>query len=342
MAFAVLPRDNSILSAPSSENLCSAGTPPSSATVNTTTYTWTCTGSGGGSNANCSANRISFKNPYDINNDESCWFCEHYYDEGGILRNGKLSNGIANLEFKFTTNASDYNSYKLAIGTVNDVNQAMKTDDWLSLSSSETIFNGIRVSRAGTDQKEGSNGFLLTYGNGTSAKTYYWWVKLREPSLTETGWAYAGTFTAPKKAFPLVRVAANKTTVTLGTDIQYCTTLVSLTDKTDPCYPVCWTGTDDPVVSPDNPNWKCSVCYNSSNQPVPCTSANNNAFSWALPEQSGSYMNGTNTSSPNPIFRFSTMVQNLKPGLAISGSECAGEGETGTRAPLPIWRETAP
>ena len=326
-------------SVPSS--LCSAGA-EASFTTNATTYTWTCNGSGGGSNANCSSNRISFKNPYDINSDESCWFCEHYYDVSGILRNGKLSNGIASLEFRFTTNASDYNSYKLAIGTVNDVNQAMKTDDWLPVSSSETLFGGARVRRSGADQKEGSNGFLLTYGNGTSAKTYYWWVKLRKPSLTETEWMYGGTLATPEKAFPLVRVAADKTTVTLGTDIQYCTTLASLTNTADPCYPICWTGTGDPVVDPDNSNWKCSVCYNSSNQPVPCATANGNAFSWVLPEQSGSYMETTNASSTNPIFRFSSTVQNLKPGLAIMGSECAGEGETGTTAPLPKWREVSP
>jgi len=324
-----------------SENLCSAGT-PSSVTTNSTTYTWACNGSGGGSNANCSSNRISFKNPYDVNGDESCWFCEHYYDAEGILRDGKLSNGIASLEFRFTTNASDYNSYKLAIGTINDVNQAMKTDEWLSISSSETTFSGARVRRSGTDQKEGNNGFLLTYGNGTSTKTYYWWVKLRKPSLTETDWMYGGTLITPKKAFPLVRVAADKATATVGTDIQYCTTLVSLTNTADPCYPVCWTGTGDPVVDPDNSNWKCSVCYNSSNQPVQCTSTNGNAFSWILPEQSGSYMNTTNASSTNPIFRLSTTVQNLKPGLAVMGSECAGEGETGTTAPLPKWREVSP
>ncbi len=316
-------------STPPEAGLCSAGN-PSFVTTNATTYTWTCNSPGGGSDANCSSNRISFNNPYDINSDESCWFCEYYYDTGGILREGKLNNGIADLEFKFTTNASDYNSYKFAIGTINDVSQAMQTDGWLSVSSSETLFSGAKVRRSGADQKEGSNGFLLTY-----TKTYYWWVKLRKPDLTETEWMAGGTLITPEKAFPIVRIAADKAIVTVGTNIQYCA------NAEGDCAPVCWTGTGAPVVDPDNYNWHCSVCFNSSNQPVACTSGNA-SFSWVLPTDSGAYMNSTTELSANPVFRFNQVIQTFKPGLAITGSECAAEGETGTKAPLPKWREVSP
>ncbi len=315
-------------------NLCLYGN-ASSVTTNPTTYTWTCTGNDTAP-VSCSATRtttVTYLDPTDINSDESCWYCEHYYDAYGYLQNGKVVDGNAVLDLGFSITTPGYTSYKIGIGT-NSSTPSMETTDWLSFSGTSATFSGTMVTKSGTDQKNGNNGFYITYGNGTSEKTYYWFLKL----TGEETWRLAGSFNTPKKPFPLVRIAADKQVVTINTNIQYCTTLPSLDATTDLCYPVCWKGTGSPSLTSDD--WKCSVCYNSSGSPALCTTENDqNAFFWTLPMDKGVYVNST-YSTPNPVFKYTTSIGDAKPGLAIQGSECAAEGETGTRAALPIWRET--
>jgi len=217
----------------------------------------------------------------------------------------------------------------------------METSDTIPFSGTGQ-FSQINIIRSGSDYKPTNNSFNITYGNGTTPKTYYWFVKLTGESI----WRLAGSFNTPKKPFPIVRIAANKQTVVVGTDIQYCATLPSLTATTDPCYSVCWKGTGTPSLSdlvPNNINWKCSICYNNLGQPALCTTTNSqNAFSWTLPESNGTYTSLTSNNTPNPTFKYTSQItpDTSKPGLIISGSECAAEGETGTIIPLPIWRET--
>ncbi|MDD5013203.1 MAG: kelch repeat-containing protein [Candidatus Pacebacteria bacterium] len=312
-------------------NLCNDGNPlPVSGTG---PWTWTCEGINGGLDDYCSAQKITFNNPLSINSDESCWYCEYYYDLSGALRPGKVVDGKAVLDLSFSLTSSAYNSYKIGIGT-NSSTPSMETIDWLPLLETSATFSGVMVSKSGTDQKNGNNGFYITYGNGTSEKTYYWFLKL----TGEETWRLAGSFNTPKKPFPLVRIAADKQVVTINTNIQYCTTLPSLDATTDPCYPVCWKGTGSASLTSDD--WKCSVCYNDSGSPALCTTENDqNAFFWTLPMDKGVYINST-YSTPNPIFKYTSLIGDKNPGLAITGSECAAEGETGTTVPLPTWRET--
>jgi hypothetical protein len=210
----------------------------------------------------------------------------------------------------------------------------METTDWLPFSGTSATFNGLSVIRgATTDSKPSNNSFYITYGTGTVEKTYYWFVKL----TGDTAWRLAGSFNTPKKPFPIVRVTADKTTVTIGSNVQYCTTLPSLTATTDPCYNVCWKGTGTPNLN--STDWKCSICYNSSGFPTLCSITNNNYFSWTMPLTNGQYVSSTSTTA-NPIFKYTSSVDSAKPGLAIYGSECAAEGETGTSSLLPVWRET--
>ena len=325
-------------------NLCAAGS--QSIVSGSGPWTWTCTGSGTGhSDDSCSANKISFNNPTSITGGENCLYCQYYIDyaDNNTLKPGRATTtGSVPLDLIFTlTGTPSYTTYKIGIGTDSGT-PSMETTDWLSFSGSSATFNGASVVRSGTDHKPTSNSFSITYGNGTNEKTYYWFVKL----TGESAWRAAGSFNTPKKPFPIVKVAADKTTVTLGTNIQYCTSLPSLTANTDACYNVCWKGTGTPDLT--STNWKCSVCYDNTGAPTLCATGNQNEFSWSLPEDKGSYISastGLPTTSTgrnaisNPIFRFTSSVSNLKPGLIIKGSECAGEGDTGTRTPMPTWRE---
>jgi hypothetical protein len=326
--------DNTKILTSTPTNLCATGTATS--VSGSGPWTWTCNGSGGGTNQNCSTDKIIFNNPLDLDGDDSCWYCEHYYDSYGTLTNGHLINGRAVLDLSFTLTALGYDTYKIGIGTSSSPSSIiMETTDWLSFNGSNATFNGISVVKSGTDQKDGNNAFFITYGNGTSVKPYYWFVKL----TGESDWRFAKSFNTPKKPFPVVKVISNKMP-TLGASVQYCTTLPSYTATTDPCYSLCWKGTEALSQSglSDSSKWKCSICYDSAGLPTLCTTGNVNAFSWTMPTNKGVYV-GSAYDSPNPVFKFNSMVTNFKPGIAIQGSECAGEGDTGIKYPLPRWRE---
>jgi hypothetical protein len=217
----------------------------------------------------------------------------------------------------------------------------METNDTIPFSGTGQ-FSQINIIRSGSDYKPTNNSFNITYGNGTTPKTYYWFVKL----TGESEWRLAGSFNTPKKPFPVVRIAADKSNITVGSNVQYCTTLPNISATTDPCYSVCWKGTIGQLtlndLTPSNTNWRCSICYDNSGNPALCTTNNSqNQFSWTLPESNGTYINSTNN-TPNPIFKYNSSItsETIKPGLIISGSECAAEGEAGTTVPLPRWRET--
>ncbi|HRU21064.1 MAG TPA: hypothetical protein P5095_02680, partial [Candidatus Paceibacterota bacterium] len=70
-------------------------------------------------------------------------------------------------------------------------------------------------------------------------------------------------------------------------------------------------------------------------------STSNTTFTWKLPTaEIGTYQNSTNSNSPNPLFSYKFSAGSFKPGLRITGSECATEGETtGVPIPLPTWLE---
>ncbi len=291
----------------------------------------------GASSVSCSAiqsggpSATNLQSPADINSNESCWYCTHYY-EGTTFTTGKN----AQLEFKFTYTDSNpaetLNSYQFSIGTSSTQSSALYTSAWIPASGGiDTVitYNGISVKNIPTSSL-GQIGY-----NGT----YYWWFKVKNATSQESDWIQGTPIATPTKHWPIVRVAADKSSATIGTDIQYCTTIPSLDATTDPCYNVCWTGTGTPIVDSDNTDWKCSICYNSSNQPTLCGSNNGNSFTWTMPT-SGSYQNSTTSTTSNPIIQYNVIDTNLKPQLKITGSECAGEGEgTTSNPPLPTWKE---
>ena len=302
------------------------------------TYSWQCQGVGMGATVNCLASKITFTDPYTLTADnEKCWYCEYYLDDDGFLQPGELVDGKVNLELKFSLTTLAYTSYKIGIGT-NNTTPSMETADWLPLSGGSAIFYGVSVVKEKVDSQPTNNSFYITYANNnTTEKTYYWFVKLNG----ETTWRLAGSFNTPKKPSPVVRVTSDKSTIVIGSDIQYCTTLPSLDAKTDACYSVCWKGAGDisSYSSLTNPDlWKCSICYDSNGDPILCSIGNGNQFSWSMP--SSGFFVGSDVNTANPIYRYTSSIGTDKPGLAIYGSECAAEGETGTAIPLPIWRET--
>ncbi|MDD3292612.1 MAG: FISUMP domain-containing protein [Candidatus Pacebacteria bacterium] len=305
--------------------------------IGSTSYTWQCQGNN--STVDCSADRISFKNPLDFdvdNTDESCFYCDYYYDSSGVLRKGSLSTstGRAQPILGFIVNNTKYINYKVRVGSV-------ETTSWLPINNQSIEYTGLMVGEGVTTDIALSNyTLLISYGNGTIGKTYNWYVNLEKQGGGETGWISAGTFDTPKKPYPIVRIATASTNVYLNTDVQYCTTTNTLNRNTDTseCFDICWTGEED-TASLTSSDWKCSVCYDSSGNRTLC-STSNSQFSWFLPLTVGSYQSQTGIDSPNPIFKYTSLIGDENPGLAITGSECAAEGETGTTVPLPTWRET--
>jgi len=332
-----------IYSASPSSNLCNSGS-ASTITTNSTTYTWTCSGSGGGSTAYCSADRITFKNPSDlasIGPEESCFYCEYYYDNTGTLRKGTLNvaNGEAYPILEFTVDNSKYTAYKIKIVTGSD----SVTTNWLPINSKTTDYTGLIVKEGITTMSALTDYTLrIPYGTGAAPKSYSWSISLRKADSAEIGWISAGTFTTPAKPYPIVKIVAT-TQSSYANTVKYCSTTNSLIKSADTsgCFDACWKGTGT-TADLYSPNWKCSICFSSSNGQRTLCSNSGAQFSWTLPNRIGVYKDSTKGSSPNPIFQYTGSPDPKVdfPKLIINGSECAAEGELGTKAPLPIWRES--
>jgi len=291
----------------------------------------------------------------------SCWYCEHYFNASNVLQTGK--NGQLDFTFKYedSNSSATLSGYRIAIDTENlSLANIDSQADILSPSSSTwnaggSAAPGATITYSGTSVKASPSAALyqIGYGTGSSVKTYYWWVKVRNSAGLESDWTPGPAFNTPKKHYPIVRVVSDKITITTNTNIQYCSG-TDLSNQADPelrdaCYSVCWTGTaGSAVVDPDNTNWKCSVCYNSSGSPVSCSTLNdgNTNFTWKVPTgyvQDTDYnlVSGTLTSA-NPVIKFLTPGTNLSMGLNITGSEC-GANQTGDiKKGFPSWREIAP
>ncbi len=290
----------------------------------------------------CSANQsvagplpTTLQSPTQINSDDSCWYCTHYYtneSDASTLTVGKSSQ----LDFKFTYDDSEPTAtlsyYMFSIGTSALQSGATYTTSWIPASGAvgtvKTVASAVSVKNAPTLSND------ISYGS-----TYHWWFKVKNDSDIESDWVEGTAFTTPSKHWPIVRIVADKSAVTIGSDVQYCTTLPSLDATEDPCYPVCWTGSGSPSLEADNSDWKCSICYNSSNQPVLCGESNSNAFTWAMPTGT-TFQSETTLSSPNPILKYDDPGDDLRPRLKITGSDCSGEGSgVNSNLPVPKWIE---
>lgn len=291
----------------------------------------------------------------------SVWYCEHYYNSSNVLQTGK--NGQLDFTFVYgDENASaTLSGYRIAIDTEN-LSLANIDSQADIISPSASTWNaggsaapGATITYSGTSVKTSPSAasYQIGYGTGSSVKTYYWWVKVRDSLGFESVWTPGPAFNTPKKHYPIVRVVANKENITTNTNIQYCSG-TDLSNQSDPelrdaCYSVCWTGTaGSAVVDPDNIDWKCSVCYNSSGTPVSCSTLNDGAtvFTWKVPagfvEDTDYVLVSGTLASANPIIKFLTAGTNLKMGLNITGSVCAAEQTGDIKKGLPSWKEVSP
>ncbi|MFA5296278.1 MAG: DUF2341 domain-containing protein [Methanoregulaceae archaeon] len=292
----------------------------------------------------CSADKSSavitaanFKSPLDIDSDESCWYCTHYL-AGDVLQTGKAGN----LDFKFTYSDSDptakITGYKFAIGTSPDVGSALITSSLISVTPSLSSGAEITYPNAVSVKRNASTVLnQIGYNN-----TYHWWIKVYNDKSQESDWVEAAsTFSTAAKAFPLVRIVSDKTNMLFGSSAQLCAT-ADINNPEDLCYPVCWVGAGTPDL--ESADWKCSICYNASNAPVPCSATNSNAFTWSITGIGGTI---NSASVPNPVLTYDgTSVTELRAKLNITGSDCGEEQEEGegvdVRPPLPKWKEVAP
>jgi hypothetical protein len=285
---------------------------------------------------------------------DNIWYCDKYFQTGSLL-NGHSGNLEFNFEYSDTNPSAKITSYYIRVGTSSDPDEAQIKIGPVNLTSAQNI--GYTIAHGGISAKQAWSTvvpYQIPYGDGTTHAQYHWWIKVvnnNTPTPQESSWVEApeqvgaGTgigLAVPAKHFPIVRVVPVAAAV--NTNIQLC----SGTDISNPgatCYSTCWTGTGAAVVDPDNSNWKCSVCYNSSGLPVSC-STNGNAITWTIPGTLGvdySFTSGNSTSA-NPVVQF-TSVSSKTIGLDVHGSNCGNQGifNVGAAASLlPKWKEVSP
>ncbi len=142
------------------------------------------------------------------------------------------------------------------------------------------------------------------------------------------------------RAFPLVRIVPKKKNLAIGQSTILCST-ISEANVSDDCYTTCWPSyqTQPTPNLSDLVNWKCSVCYDSSNTPIYCSKENTipNSFTWSLVSGTG---NLSALDAENPTLTATNIDTPFKSRLIITGSECGGEGgEVEGSMPLPKWKE---
>ncbi|MCK9626632.1 MAG: DUF2341 domain-containing protein [Bacteroidales bacterium] len=139
-----------------------------------------------------------------------------------------------------------------------------------------------------------------------------------------------------------VKVASSKSIALKNIDIQLCSG-ADINNTSDPCYSVCWKGIGTPNLA--SSDWKCSVCYNSSNNPISCSTAVSTTIEWVMPTgyvtpTDYTLVSGTLTSA-NPIVRFTAQDDDRIINLNINsyGTSCSGQNSGQF---VPTWREISP
>lgn len=147
--------------------------------------------------------------------------------------------------------------------------------------------------------------------------------------------------------YPLVdtcraKVASSQSVSLKDNDIQMCSG-TNINNTSDPCYPVCWKGTGTPDLT--SSDWKCSVCHDSSNNPVSCSTLADTTFSWTMPagyvlDTDYTLVSGT-LASANPILRFAAQDSNRQVTLNINslGTTCSNQN---LKLLTPKWKEVSP
>ncbi len=277
---------------------------------------------------------------FSVSLNNSSTYCQNYLDGNNNLRTGNNGQIAMSFTYNNTVSSAVLSGLEVAIGTSSDVNQAtVVTPSFVyafSATGAPATYNGVSV-------KMSPSPSLMQIGYG---QTYNWWVKLEDSNNIQSSWISAGSFTTPTIHYPLIRVVSDKSLATANTNIQLCSG-ADISNQSDPCYSVCWTGTPgSAVVDSSNSNWKCSVCYNSSNQQASCSTLSGATYSWIMPAgyQSGTdytMISGTLTSA-NPVIKFSNLSSSRKMGLNVAneGEQCGNL--SGAQVILPTWKEISP
>ena len=284
----------------------------------------------------------SLLSPLDIDSNASCWYCDKYL-EGESVISGKSGN----LEFKFTYTDSNSEAkiigYDFAISQGSDPLNPVFSDS-IDLSINPLSPNTIITYNNASVKRNGENALLKQIAYN---KIYNWWVKVHNDKGASSDWVQASsTFTTPSRAFPLVRVVPQKSSLVLDESTLMCSTTDSVYRGEDQsgCFDACWTGEGDTAtLDPNNLDngWNCSICYNTSQSPVLCSSGNNNTFTWSLVNGSADL---TNTTNNNVTITATNTGEEIRTRLLITGSDgCVGEQGEGEGSypslPLPTWKE---
>jgi len=294
------------------------------------------------------------------------YYCSYYYDDDDVLQVGK--DGF--LDFKFTygdpNSSATLSGYRIAIDTSDlalgniDSQADVIVPDTSTWVSGGNAVPGTQITNSQISVKMIPNASLeqIGYGTGTVKQSYYWWVKVKNSNGLESDWIPGSQFYTPKRHYPIVRPIATTENITINANMQFCAG-TDLTNQNDPeerdaCYSACWTGTaGSAVVGESEANWKCSICYDSTNSPVSCTdptllAEGKTLFTWHGPtgyvlNTDYTYESSTASTSANPVIKFTKTGNSLKMGLNITGSDCGGETvEMVIGAPMPIWKEVSP
>ena len=303
---------------------------------------------GPGTVAYCSANLLnvssatSLLSPLDIDSNASCWYCDKYL-EGESVTSGKSGN----LEFNFTYTDSDseakITSYDFAISQGSDPLSPLFSDS-IDLSINPLSPNTTITYSNASVKRNGENASLKQIAYN---KTYNWWVKVHNDKGTSSDWVQASsTCVTPSRAFPLVRVVPQKSSLSLDESTLMCSTTDNVNRGEDEsgCFDVCWTGEGDTAILDPNDldnGWNCSICYDTGQNPVLCSSGNSNTFTWSLVNGSADL---TNTTNNNVTVTATNTGEEIRTRLLITGSDgCAGEQGEGEGSypslPLPTWKE---
>jgi hypothetical protein len=228
--------------------------------------------------------------------------------------------------------------YQFRVNTINDVNAANPTVDLLisgrSDSSGSVLSQPVAVKILPGDIE-------LSYNTD-----YYWWVKVCNQGGACSDWTQGPDFSTAEKHYPISRIARDKKTILFGDTVQFCST-ADISNPDDPCYPICWTNPAEPaIVSPDNPDWKCSVCFDAANNYQACQEAGASYY-WDFSPMVEyiDYEFVTSTAvSANPQVKFFSVGKNKQIELKVTAGAdyCFGNSMLNVDLPIPKWKEVSP
>jgi|GEM_PF-2750998 len=268
-------------------------------------------------------------------------YCDCYLSGENVL-SGNNANVPLNWQYKNSA-ATDANldSYQVRVSASADPEDPNPQAD-MSYSSQNIAPNSLMSQQVKVRILPSAFPELAEVAYGT---VYHWWVKACDKGGRCSGWTQGPDFSTPVKHYPIADFSWDKKTITGGETVRFCTT-ADISDPEDPCYPICWTGPEEsfPEVGDVSGYWKCSVCYDSSNQKQACQNVAGTQYAWYFPGTEGEdfeFVSST-VASANPLVKLNAVGENQTVKLNVTGSSCAGEESFDVVQPLPKWQETSP